>query len=307
MASTTGVPRAPVRRPDSGSADRIPHRTRRPRGRPRREAPTARAGGRTAVADLGPGAAYPPAAPPTTCPRCCSATTGASRPPRWSGTTRRSWPASRSGTCGWPRCGRPGSPPSTSSAWPTGAPSSGWSPTTCRSWSTRSPPRSCGRASPLAHIVHPVVVVRRTVTGKIKAFCDSADAAGCGADALTESWMAVVLDGPLDDEAAADLVSGLRTSSTTCAPWTRTPPGCAPACSSWPPGSTSCPPSTPRRRRAPIPPTTRPRPRRCCAGWPTGTSSSSARGTCAWAAPAASRPPARCPAPGSACCAATPT
>src|SRR6476660_5183387 len=56
----------------------------------------------------------------------------------------------------------------------------------------------------LAHIVHPVVVVRRTVTGKIKAFCDSADAAGCGDDALTESWMAVVLDGPLDDEAAAD-------------------------------------------------------------------------------------------------------
>src|SRR6476661_8592224 len=63
----------------------------------------------------------------------------------------------------------------------------------------------------LAHIVHPVVVVRRTVTGKIKAFCDSADAAGCGDDALTESWMAVVLDGPIDDEAAADLVSGLRT------------------------------------------------------------------------------------------------
>jgi glutamate dehydrogenase len=63
----------------------------------------------------------------------------------------------------------------------------------------------------LAHTVHPVVVVRRDLRGKIKAFCDSSDVALCGADALTESWMAVVLDGPLDDEAARDLVTGLRT------------------------------------------------------------------------------------------------
>src|SRR5215218_6445643 len=63
----------------------------------------------------------------------------------------------------------------------------------------------------LAHIVHPVVVVRRDLRGKIKAFCDSSLAVGCGSDALTESWMAVVLDGPLSDEAAADLVAGLRT------------------------------------------------------------------------------------------------
>src|SRR5215218_8369887 len=63
----------------------------------------------------------------------------------------------------------------------------------------------------LAHIVHPVVVVRRDLRGKIKAFCDSSLAVGCGSDALTESWMAVVLDGPLDEEASADLVAGLRT------------------------------------------------------------------------------------------------
>src|SRR3954468_696023 len=63
----------------------------------------------------------------------------------------------------------------------------------------------------LAHIVHPVVVVRRDLRGRIKAFCDSGLAAGCGSDALTESWMAVVLDGPLNEEAPADLVSGLRT------------------------------------------------------------------------------------------------
>src|SRR4051794_10541672 len=63
----------------------------------------------------------------------------------------------------------------------------------------------------LAHIVHPVVVVRRDLRGKIKAFCDSSLAVGCGSDALTESWMAVVVDGTLDDEAAADLVTGLRT------------------------------------------------------------------------------------------------
>src|SRR4051812_4233901 len=62
----------------------------------------------------------------------------------------------------------------------------------------------------LAHIVHPVVVVRRDLRGRIRAFCDSARAAGCGPDALAESWMAVVLDGPLDDEAAGDLIVGLR-------------------------------------------------------------------------------------------------
>ncbi len=63
----------------------------------------------------------------------------------------------------------------------------------------------------LRHVVHPIVVVRRGVTGRIQAFCDSADAGSCGPDALSESWMAVVLDGPLDDEGTADLVSGLRT------------------------------------------------------------------------------------------------
>ncbi|WP_369259547.1 NAD-glutamate dehydrogenase [Geodermatophilus amargosae] len=65
----------------------------------------------------------------------------------------------------------------------------------------------------LQHVVHPVVVVRRDVSGALRAFCDSPGtaAAGCGPDALAESWMAVVLDGPLDDEAAGDLVTGLRT------------------------------------------------------------------------------------------------
>ncbi|SDZ05363.1 glutamate dehydrogenase [Geodermatophilus africanus] len=63
----------------------------------------------------------------------------------------------------------------------------------------------------LEHVVHPVLVVRRDVTGRIRAFCDSADPEGCGTDALAESWMAVVLDGPLDDEATGDLVAGLRT------------------------------------------------------------------------------------------------
>src|SRR3954465_3010427 len=84
----------------------------------------------------------------------------------------------------------------------------------------------------LAHIVHPVVVVRRDLRGRIRAFCDSAQAAGCGSDALAESWMggglrgapaapgaggagarrgrAVVLGGPLDAEAAGDLIAGLR-------------------------------------------------------------------------------------------------
>src|SRR3954454_2709551 len=62
----------------------------------------------------------------------------------------------------------------------------------------------------LAHIVHPVVVVRRDLRGRIRAFCDSARAAGCGPDALAESWMGGVLGGPLDDEAAGDLIAGLR-------------------------------------------------------------------------------------------------
>ncbi|MCV2490036.1 NAD-glutamate dehydrogenase [Geodermatophilus sp. YIM 151500] len=64
---------------------------------------------------------------------------------------------------------------------------------------------------PLTHVVHPVVVVRRDLTGRLEAFCDSADPAECGADALAESWMAVVFDGPLDEESATDLVTGLRT------------------------------------------------------------------------------------------------
>ncbi|MGY1601480.1 NAD-glutamate dehydrogenase [Geodermatophilus sp. SYSU D00815] len=62
----------------------------------------------------------------------------------------------------------------------------------------------------LAHVVHPVVVVRRDLTGRIREFCDTASPEGLGPDALPESWMAVVLDGPLDDEAADDLVAGLR-------------------------------------------------------------------------------------------------
>ena len=63
----------------------------------------------------------------------------------------------------------------------------------------------------IAHVVHPVLVVRRDVRGRLLAFCDSARPEGCGPDALAESWMAVVLDGPLDEEAVADLVTGLRT------------------------------------------------------------------------------------------------
>src|SRR5688500_18985996 len=63
----------------------------------------------------------------------------------------------------------------------------------------------------LARIVHPIVVIRRDLRGRITAFCDSSAADGCGADALTECWMAVVLDGSLDDESAGDLVAGLRT------------------------------------------------------------------------------------------------
>ncbi|MGY2081789.1 NAD-glutamate dehydrogenase [Modestobacter sp. SYSU DS0657] len=59
------------------------------------------------------------------------------------------------------------------------------------------------------HVVHPVVVVRRDPDGELTEFCDSADAAACGADATAESWMAVVLAGQVDDEAAADLVAGL--------------------------------------------------------------------------------------------------
>src|SRR4051794_6579525 len=62
----------------------------------------------------------------------------------------------------------------------------------------------------LQHVVHPVVVVRRDVTGRIREFCDSPSAEGCGSDALPESWMAVVLDGPVDDEAERDLTTGLR-------------------------------------------------------------------------------------------------
>ncbi|HEX2074138.1 MAG TPA: NAD-glutamate dehydrogenase [Geodermatophilus sp.] len=66
----------------------------------------------------------------------------------------------------------------------------------------------------LQHVVHPVVVVRRDLTGRLRAFCDSADAGSCGVDAVAESWMALILDGPLDAEARGDLTSGLRTVLT---------------------------------------------------------------------------------------------
>src|SRR3954471_24693305 len=62
----------------------------------------------------------------------------------------------------------------------------------------------------LAHIVHPVVVVRRDLRGRIRAFCDSAQAGGCGPDALAESWLGRLSFGPLDDEPAGDLIAGLR-------------------------------------------------------------------------------------------------
>jgi glutamate dehydrogenase len=61
------------------------------------------------------------------------------------------------------------------------------------------------------HVVHPVVVVRRDTDGGLVAFCDSADAATCGADAIAESWMSVVLSGQVDEEAATDLLAGIRT------------------------------------------------------------------------------------------------
>ncbi|MCZ2827497.1 NAD-glutamate dehydrogenase [Modestobacter sp. VKM Ac-2986] len=61
------------------------------------------------------------------------------------------------------------------------------------------------------HVVHPVVVVRRDAAGRLLAFCDSADAGACGADALAESWMAVVLSGQVDEESATDLLAGLAT------------------------------------------------------------------------------------------------
>ncbi|MEI4279565.1 NAD-glutamate dehydrogenase [Klenkia terrae] len=59
----------------------------------------------------------------------------------------------------------------------------------------------------LDHVVHPVVSVRRDIAGNLLQFCDGADPA----DAIHESWIAVVLAGAIDDEAADDLVAGLRT------------------------------------------------------------------------------------------------
>ncbi|SCX43123.1 glutamate dehydrogenase [Klenkia marina] len=59
----------------------------------------------------------------------------------------------------------------------------------------------------LDHVVHPVVQVRRDVAGTLLQFCDGAGEP----DAIAESWIAVVLAGSIDDEAAGDLVAGLRT------------------------------------------------------------------------------------------------
>ena len=219
----------------------------------------------------------PPAARPTTCPRCCSATTGASPRPRSSGTSRRSSPTSRWATCGSPRSGRRARRPSTRSGSRTAGPSMRLVTDDMPYLVDSVTAEVVRQGFALAHIVHPVVVVRRDLRGQILAFCDSNLAAGCGADALTESWMAVVLDGPLDEEAGTDLVAGLRTVLDDVRAVDEDAERLRarvreladrldelPA----PP-----PPRTSTRR------TTPPRPRRCCAGWPTATSSSSAPGT----------------------------
>jgi len=59
----------------------------------------------------------------------------------------------------------------------------------------------------LDHVVHPVVLVRRDATGNLLQFCDSPRSD----DSVTESWIAVLLSRQVDDEAAHDLIAGLRT------------------------------------------------------------------------------------------------
>ena len=105
-----------------------------------------------------------------------------------------------------------------------------------------------------------------------------ADAVGCGPDALTESWMAVVVDGPLDDEAAADLVTGLRTVLDDVRAVDEDADRLRARVLELADAARGAAPRS-AGGRAPTPPTTRPRPPRCCAGWPTATSSSSAPAT----------------------------
>ena len=99
MATTTGVaPEIPVRKPDGGSADgSLTELAALEAARNEKRQLLDRAA-EAARSELGTKPGSPPAAGPTTCPPCCSATTGASPPPRCSATSRPSSPASRSAT-----------------------------------------------------------------------------------------------------------------------------------------------------------------------------------------------------------------
>ena len=298
--------------PDSGSADGVAHRARRPRGRPQREAPVcsnARATAAVVRARAQPNvpAGCSPDDLPALLQRYYWSEPAAEVLGHDPAGARR--PGARSPAAGRGAAAR-ARPPSTSSGCADGR--------AVIRLVTDDMPYLVDSVT--AEVVRQGVVARahrapggrrppRPRAARSRRSATARDAAGCGADALTESWMAVVLDGPLDDEAAADLVGGLRTVLDDVAGRaTRTPPGCAPACSSWPRRLEELPPSTPPPRRASDP----------------ADDPAEAAALLRWLADGnfvflgaprrrpghgrgASRPRAPCPAPGWACCAATPT
>ena len=97
--------------------------------------------------------------------------------------------------------------------------------------------------------------------------------------------MAVVVDGPLDDEAAADLVTGLRTVLDDVRAVDEDAERLRARVLELAARLDEL--AAPSPRRTPTRPTTPPRPPRCCAGWPTATSSSSAPARSTWCRAAA--------------------
>ena len=142
------------------------------------------------------------------------------------------------------------------------------------------------------HIVHPQLVVRRDVTGELREVVGPPAEASRGHDEITESWTHIEIDtagadpGRAGERPAAG--AGRRPGRGR---GLREDAGQGPAA------------GRPAGRGGGQ--ARRPRPRRCCAGWPTTTSPSSATGSTTWWTGRTGWRCCRCPAPASASCGTT--
>ena len=119
------------------------------------------------------------------------------------------------------------------------------------------------------HIVHPQLVVRRDITGKLLEVVGQPAEGHGGHDETAESWMHIEIDTPGGADLAGledDLRRVLADVRVAVEDYPKMQDTAVRLAASW------------RRREPPR----RPRPRRCCAGWPRTTSPSSGTGSTTW-------------------------